>query len=71
MILMLDEMYPQNLIAESKILEIDDHYFILSKKDLYRYDEACEDYLKSLIESCKLENPTFIGYAEGGSILLD
>lgn len=71
LISMLDEMYPMELIENSEIIEIDNHYFVFRRSDAQRLTEQHFDILSSLAENGQLYNPVYAEIDEGGRIIID
>lgn len=67
----LDEMYPMDLIENSEVIAIDNHYFVFKKSDIQRLTEQHFDTLSSLAESGELFNPVYVDIEEGGRLIVD
>ena len=68
---LLENMYPIEMIDESRIVSIDNHYFIFNKADVSRLTEAHFDILSTLVESEELYNPIYVEMDEEGRLLID
>lgn len=71
LISMLDAMYPIDLIDDSEIIEIDNHYFVFRKSDTRRLTEEHFDILSILTEKEQLHNPVYVEIDEGGRLIID
>lgn len=67
----LDRMYPMQLIDNSEVIEIDNHYFVFKKEDAQKLTEQHFDTLSSLAESENLFNPIYVEIDEGGRLVID
>ncbi len=68
---MLDAMYPMELIENSEIIGIDNHYFVFRRNDAQRLSEQHFDILSSLAENEQLYNPVYVEMDEGGRLIID
>lgn len=68
---MLDRMYPIQLIENSKVIEIDNHYFIFKKNDMQKLTEQHFDTLSGLSENGELFNPIYVDIDEEGRLVID
>lgn len=68
---MLDEMYPTDLINNSEIINIDNHYFLFSKEDSLKLTEHHFDILSAVSENGKLHNPIYTEIDEKGCLVID
>lgn len=71
MISALDRMYPMELIDNSQVVDIDNHYFVFRKQDIPRLTEQHFDTLFSLVENEQLHNPIYVDMDEGGRLIVD
>lgn len=67
----LDKMYPIELIKNSSVVEINNHYFVFRKKDRLKLTEQHFDVLSSLAESGQLLNPVYVDIDERGRLIVD
>lgn len=70
-ILLLDKMYPIELIDNSSVIGIDNQYFVFSKNDIPRLTEQHFDTLSVLAENRNLLNPVYVDIDEGGRLVID
>lgn len=68
---LLENMYPIEMIDESRIVSIDNHYFIFNKADVSKLTEAHFDTLSTLVEKEELYNPIYVDIDEEGRLLID
>lgn len=71
LILTLDAMFPSNLIENSKIIPIDENYFVFSKIDSENLTEKHFDMLLALAEKEELHNPVFVEIDDEGRLVVD
>lgn len=71
MIKLLDDMYPDTLVESSAVLKIDQYSFVFSLQDASRLKESDIDTLSTLMEECKLHNPTFVEIDDDGRLIID
>ncbi len=67
----LDKMYPIELIENSEVVNIDNHYFIFKKSDVQKLTEAHFDTLFNLSENEQLFNPVYADIDEEGRLVID
>lgn len=67
----LDRMYPIELIENSEVIDIDNHYFVFTKSDAQKLTEQHFDTLSSLAESEELFNPIYVDIDEEGRLVID
>lgn len=67
----LDKMYPNELINDSDVIEIDNHYFVFSKNDMKQLQEQHFDVLASLSRSEELHNPVYVEIDDEGRLVID
>ena len=68
---LLDQMYPLALIEQSSVVEIDNHYFLLSKSDAIRLTEQHYDILSTISEQEELVNPIYVEIDSEGRLVID
>ena len=71
MIRALDSMYPEKMIDESEIINLDRFYFVLPQKAMQQLTEAHIDILTSLAERENLHNPVYVDIDEEGRLVVD
>ena len=71
LIRLLDSMYPLSMIKESKIIVVNDYYFVLKKEDIPKLTEAHYDVLDSLTETEELMNPVYVDIDEEGRLIVN
>ena len=67
----LQLMYPVSLINSSKIIPIDNIYFVINENKFQELNEEHFDVLSSLVKNEKLHNPVFIDIDESGCLVID
>lgn len=67
----LEEMYPDEMIRDSKIVSVGDTFFVFSKEDAKRLTEQHLDTLSALAETADLHNPVFVEIDEMGGLCVD
>lgn len=67
----LGRMYPDALIEDSSVVEIDNQYFVFHKNDIPRLTEQHFDTLSILAEKRELLNPVYVEIDEGGRLAID
>jgi hypothetical protein len=68
---LLEKMYPISLIDSSHVIEIDSHYFVLSKQDSCRLSAQHFDILSELADNEQLANPVYVELDEEGRLIVD
>ncbi len=68
---LLDQMYPLPMIANSSVINIDNHYFVFSKQDAERLTEQHYDILSSISENEHLINPVYVEIDDEGRLVID
>lgn len=68
---LLDQMYPIDMIRNSVVFNLDNHYFIFNKKDAVRLTEEHFDILLTLLENENLYNPIYVEIDEEGRLVID
>ena len=69
---LLMEMYPLNLIENSEVVEVDNHFFIFSKEDYKKFTSEHYDVLCSVVQADKeLQNPIYVEIDKNGRLLID
>lgn len=71
MIRALDSMYPEKMIDESEIINLDRFYFVLPQKAMQQLTEAHIDILTSLAERENLHNPVYVDIDKEGRLVVD
>jgi len=71
LIRLLDKMYPLSLIDNSRVIEIDNHYFVFSKRDAEKLTEQHFDVLCALSYKESLVNPVYVELDEEGRLIVD
>ena len=71
MIRALDSMYPEKMIDESEIINLDRFYFVLPQKAMQQLTEAHIDILTSLAEREDLHNPVYVDIDKEGRLVVD
>lgn len=67
----LSDMYPETLIENSSVIEVDNHYFVFSKADAAKLTEWHFDTLSMLAEQEELSNPVFVELDGEGRLIVD
>lgn len=67
----LEEMYPIELIDNSSVISLDNHYFVFRNEDRVNLTEAHFDLLETLANTEKLHNPIYVELDEEGRLLVD
>ena len=67
----LQDMYPVDLINSSKIIPIDNTYFVIKDDKFQELKEEHFDVLSSIIKNEELHNPVFIDIDESGRLIID
>lgn len=68
---LLESMYPIELVDSSKIISVDNHYFIFNQEDIPRLTEEHFDTLSILAENEEFYNPIYVEIDEEGRLLID
>lgn len=68
---MLETMYPDELIADSDVLSVDETHFVFAKDDIVKLTECHLDTLSLIAEKAELQNPVFVEINESGGLILD
>jgi hypothetical protein len=68
---LLDLMYPASLIYESKIIEVNKHYFVFTQEDAARLSRQHFGILNDLAKHEQLENPVYGQLSEEGILIID
>lgn len=71
MIRSLEEMYPIEVIENSSVISLDNHYFVFSNKDRVNLTEAHFDLLETLADIEELHNPVYVELDEDGRLIVD
>lgn len=73
MIRLLDQMYPDSLVANSKVLQMDAFCFVFSNEDAIKLTERHLDILSTvaLNETESLHNPVFVAIDDDRRLILD
>ncbi len=71
LVALLEAMYPNDLIENSRIVSLDNHYFLFSKQDAARLTEQHYDTLGELAEKEHLHNPVYVELDEEGRLIVD
>lgn len=71
MITWLDQMYPIEMIDNSKVFNLDSRYFVFKKSDVPRLTEQHFDTLCTLSEKVQLFNPIYVDIDERGRLIID
>lgn len=71
LISLLDSMYPIEMINSSRIISVDNHYFIFNKENISKLTEEHFDTLSILAENEELYNPIYVDIDEEGRLLID
>ena len=68
----LDLMFPNNMVDRSTIIEIENHYFVISSDDMGLLTEQHMDVLSELsMKASELHNPIFVDIDEEGRLNID
>lgn len=68
---LLDQMYPIEMINNSDIVALDNHYFVFSKEDKQKLTEEHMDTLLILAENEQLYNPIYVEIDNEGRLIVD
>lgn len=68
---LLESMYPDELIANSCVMRIRDHYFVFSEDDYKRLTDEHRKALFTIARHEELHNPVYVEIDEEGSLLID
>lgn len=68
---LLEAMYPNELIENTRIVSLDNHYFLFSKKDAAHLTEQHYDTLAELADKEELHNPVYVELDEEGRLIVD
>lgn len=71
MIRALDMMYPIGLINDSKIINLDNAFFVFKKEEASKLTEEHFDILLTLAEQEELHNPVFVHIDQEGNLEID
>lgn len=71
MIRLLDSMYPETLIDNSAIVNLDKNYFVFQKNEISKLTEEHFDILLALTEQEDLHNPVYVDIDDEGRLLID
>ena len=63
--------YSNDFIENSKVLQIKNKIFLLSKNDIAKFTPIQMDTLQELANEPELENPVYIAIDETGRLLVD
>ena len=63
LITLLDQMYPEDVVRNSVVVSLDNHYFVFQKDAATRLSEQHFDVLSTLSEKETLYNEKYIGDA--------
>lgn len=67
----LEKMYPESLIENSYIANIDTHYFVFKKDDVEKLTAQHFDILSNLADNAELINPVYVELDEEGRLIVD
>lgn len=67
----LEMMYPIEMIDNSKIIKVDNRYYVISEDDEKKLSQENYDTLYSLANNKELNNPVFVKVDEKGVLLID
>lgn len=67
----LDAMYPREMVEDSKVIKLDEKYFVFSKSDAKRLTEEHFDTLLTIVENEELHNPIFVDIDDEGRLIID
>ena len=67
----LDAMYSTKMVKNSKIIRLDEKYFVFSESDSELLTEKHFDIMLTLAKNEKLHNPVFVDIDEEGRLLID
>lgn len=67
----LSDMYPMQLIENSKIINMDKKYFVFSKENAEKLTEEHSDTLLILSKNSDIYNPVFVELDEEGRLVVD
>lgn len=71
MISTLEKMYPIEMIRNSFVIEMNNYFFVFSKKDVIHLPEEHFDILGALTDVPGLTNPVYVEVDEEGRLLVD
>jgi len=71
LITLLDQMYPEDVVKNSVVIPLDNHYFVFQKDVATRLTEQHFDVLSTLSEKETLYNPVYVGMDEEGRLIID
>lgn len=71
LIKMLEGMYPMDIVKNSKVLDWDNHFFVLSNEDAKRLTMAHLDTLSGIAAKEELFNPVYVEIDEKGTLIID
>lgn len=71
LISLLEQMYPESMIDDSAVINLDNYYFVFRKKDVKKLTEEHFDTLLTLTEREKLYNPVYVDIDEEGRLIID
>jgi len=67
----LQSMYPVSLINSSKIIPMDNIYFVVNEDSFQKLNGEHFDILSALVKNEELHNPVFIDIDESGCLVID
>lgn len=67
----LKNLYSDDIVKNSRVIQIDDRYFVFSKEDAVTLTEQQMDTLVSLARHKELLNPVFVTINDGGCLIVD
>ena len=67
----LNNIYPIEMINSSRIINIDNFYFVINQNKFQELTEKHFDVLSTIIKNEELHNPVFIDIDESGQLIID
>lgn len=67
----LDAIYSDEMVENSKVMQLDKHYFVFRKNDITKLTEEHFDTLLTLTEKETLINPVYVEIDEEGRLVVD
>lgn len=71
MLSLLNQMYPIEMVRNSAVIEMNNHFFVFPKNDIERLTEEHFDTLGYLTEVDELRNPVYVDIDEEGRLIVD
>ena len=71
MTMLLERMYPDEMINHSVIIPISEKYFVFSENDMKKFTEQHMDILIALAKNKELHNPVFVEIEDDGRLSID